>query len=134
MQTQISTGRRLAPCSRLARGLPVPPDLPQVIGKSGNIQDFEFNSFDDNMLVSASEDMTIKIWPIPDGGIKQHIRDFLMSMEGHGKKASFCTFNPSFGCTINFIIVSVSFDQTCRTWHLAELEALFNGSALSGNR
>lgn len=100
----------------------LPRDLPLVTGHSGGILDFEFNPFDDNMLVSASEDMTIKVWSIPDGGIKQHMRDPLMSLEGHGKKVSFCTFNPSAGS----IIASASFDQTCRIWNLAEQEEAFS--------
>lgn len=100
----------------------LPRDLPLVTGHSGGILDFEFNPFDDNMLVSASEDMTIKVWSIPDGGIKQHMRDPLMSLDGHGKKVSFCTFNPSAGS----IIASASFDQTCRIWNLAEQEEAFS--------
>mmetsp|Transcript_18400 Transcript_18400/g.37490 ORF Transcript_18400/g.37490 Transcript_18400/m.37490 type:complete len:459 (-) Transcript_18400:134-1510(-) len=105
----------VVPVTRFGR---LPRDLPLVTGHTGPILDFEFNPFDDNMLVSASEDMTLKIWSIPDGGITQHMKEPLAALEGHGKKVSFCTFNPSAGG----IVASTSYDLTCRIWNLNEQE------------
>ncbi|CAJ1396547.1 unnamed protein product [Effrenium voratum] len=100
----------------------LPRDLPLVTGHTGGIMDFEFNPFDDNLLVSASEDMTIKMWQIPEGGLTAHLKDPLLTLEGHGKKVSFCTFNPS---AAN-ILATTSFDMTCKVWNLAEQEAAFS--------
>mmetsp|Transcript_49695 Transcript_49695/g.153472 ORF Transcript_49695/g.153472 Transcript_49695/m.153472 type:complete len:460 (-) Transcript_49695:81-1460(-) len=109
----------VVPTSRYGR---LPRDLPLVTGHTGPILDFEFNPFDDNMVASASEDMTIKLWKIPDDGMKQHMRESLASLDGHGKKVSFCTFNPTAGN----IMASTSFDLTCKIWNLAEQEEAFS--------
>ena len=37
--------------------------------------DFEFSPFDDHLLLSASEDLTMKLWQIPSDGLKQHLKD-----------------------------------------------------------
>jgi len=105
----------VVPVTRYGR---LPQDLPRVTGHTGPILDFEFNPFDDNMLCSASEDMTVKIWQIPDGGPKEHMREPVASLSGHGKKVSFCTFNP----TADSIVASASFDLTCKLWNIAEQE------------
>jgi len=106
------------PVTRYGR---LPRDLPLITGHTGPILDFEFNPFDDNMLLSASEDLTMKVWQIPDEGIKQHVREPLLTLEGHGKKVSFCTFNP----TAANVVASTSFDMTCRVWNLTEQEEAF---------
>jgi coronin-1B/1C/6 len=99
----------------------LPRDLPLITGHSGAVLDFEFNPFDDNMLISASEDLTIKVWSIPDDGIKEHMREPVATLEGHGKKITFCTFNP----VASSIVASAAFDQTVRLWNLAEQEQAF---------
>jgi len=106
------------PLSRTGR---MPRDLPLITGHSGPILDFEFNPFDDHMLLSASEDMTMKVWQLPEEGLKEHMREPLATLEGHGKKVSFCTFNPS----ASSIIASASFDMTARIWNLDEQEEAF---------
>mmetsp|Transcript_130214 Transcript_130214/g.291165 ORF Transcript_130214/g.291165 Transcript_130214/m.291165 type:complete len:459 (+) Transcript_130214:63-1439(+) len=100
----------------------LPRDLPLVTGHSGPILDFEFNPFDDNMLCSCSEDLTVKVWNIPDEGIKAHLKEPLVNLEGHGKKVSFCTHNPS----VNGIVATTSFDLTCKIWNIAEQEEAFS--------
>ena len=37
--------------------------------------DFEFSPFDDHLLLSASEDLTLKLWQIPSDGLTQHLKD-----------------------------------------------------------
>eukprot|EP00747_Dinoflagellata_sp_TGD_P167367 gnl/TRDRNA2_/TRDRNA2_191646_c0_seq1.p1 gnl/TRDRNA2_/TRDRNA2_191646_c0~~gnl/TRDRNA2_/TRDRNA2_191646_c0_seq1.p1 ORF type:complete len:462 (+),score=126.17 gnl/TRDRNA2_/TRDRNA2_191646_c0_seq1:27-1388(+) len=96
-------------------------DMPLITGHSGAILDFEFNPFDDNMLITASEDLTMKLWSVPDEGLKQHLKEPLCTLEGHGKKVSFSTFNRS---AAN-IVASASFDLTCRVWNLTEQEEAF---------
>ena len=40
--------------------------------------DFEFSPFDDHLLLSASEDLTMKLWQIPSDGLTQHLKDNLL--------------------------------------------------------
>jgi WD40 repeat protein len=98
----------------------LPRDMKLITGHSGPILDFEFSPFDANMLCSCSEDMTIKIWQIPDEGLKEHLKEPLVSLEGHGKKVSFCTFNPS----ADGIIASAAFDLTIRIWNMHDQEEI----------
>ncbi|CAE6967054.1 Coro6 [Symbiodinium sp. CCMP2456] len=100
----------------------LPRETPLVAGHTGGIMDFEFSPFDDHLLLSASEDLTMKLWQIPSDGLKQHLKEPLLTLEGHGKKVSFSTFNP---CASN-IVASTAFDLTCKVWNLTEQEASFS--------
>ena len=59
--------------------------------------------------MSASEDTTLKLWQIPEEGLTSHLKDPVLTLEGHGKKVSFSTFNP----TAENVLASTSFDMTC---------------------
>lgn len=100
---------------RLAR------DIPLIAGHSGGILDFEFNPFNDNMVMTASEDTYVKVWQIPDGGLTEHLREPLATLSGHTKKVSFCTWNPVADC----ITASTAFDHTVRIWDVGEQEEIF---------
>jgi len=45
--------------------------------------DMEFSPFNDNLLATCSADSTLKLWYIPDGGLKETVKHPYMSMEGH---------------------------------------------------
>jgi len=59
---------------------------PNVQGHSAAVLDFDWNPFDDNMIASASDDSTIKVWNIPDGGLTAPLTEPLVDMRGHGRK------------------------------------------------
>lgn len=99
----------------------LPRDLPLITGHTGSILDFEFNPFDDNHLISCSEDGTVKLWQIPDEGITTHMREPVVSLEGHQKKVSFSTWNP----VASHIVASTSFDLTTRIWNAAEQDEAY---------
>ena len=48
--------------------------------------DISWNPFNDNEIASCSEDCTVKLWDIPDGGIKENLADYKMDMAGHMRK------------------------------------------------
>lgn len=97
-------------------------DMPLLTGHSGPILDFEFNPFDENMIITASEDLSMKIWSIPDGGLTAHMKEPTAQLDGHGKKVSFCTFHPAAAS----IVASTSFDGTVKVWNLDELAESFS--------
>lgn len=99
----------------------LPRDIPLIAGHSGGILDFEFNPFNDNQVMTASEDTHVKVWAIPDDGLTEHLREPLATLSGHQKKVSFCTYNP----VADNVTASAAFDHTVRIWDVAESEEIF---------
>ena len=56
-----------------------------IKGHSNAILDFDFYPFDDNYVVTASEDTSVKLWQIPQE-FKEDIITPLVSLDGHSKK------------------------------------------------
>ena len=61
-------------------------NYPKVTGHRDPVLDVAWNPFNDNQLASASEDSTIKLWDIPDGGLTENMKDCVLSLEGHQRK------------------------------------------------
>ena len=61
----------------------LPRDQKLITGHAGPILDFEFNPFDDNMIASCSEDLTVKIWNVPDDGLSAHLRPSVIDVFAH---------------------------------------------------
>ena len=47
--------------------------------------DIKWNPFNDNIIASASEDCTVKLWHIPDGGLglASDLTEHLVELQGH---------------------------------------------------
>jgi coronin-1B/1C/6 len=107
------------------------PGTSQILeGHTGAVLDFDWNPFDDNMLASASEDSTIKIWSIPDdweptdakGDAKsgQNLSDSLVDLQGHRKKVTLVKFNP----TAANVLASTAADASVKIWDIERGEEL----------
>lgn len=92
----------------------VPIDLPLIAGHAGPVLDFEFNPFADDLLASASEDSTIKLWRIPEGGVTSNISTPLVDLTGHARKVTLLRFHP----TASNVLLSTSADQTVKVWDI----------------
>ena len=55
----------------------------QVSGHSRQVLDIKWNPFNDNIIASASEDCTVKLWYIPDGGLHEDLTEHLVELQGH---------------------------------------------------
>ena len=57
----------------------------QVSGHSRQVLDIKWNPFNDNIIASASEDCTVKLWYIPDGGLgmASDLTEHLVELQGH---------------------------------------------------
>lgn len=60
-------------------------DLRTIKGHSGAILDFDFYPFDENIIATASEDSTIKLWQIPTD-FTENLTEHLVSLDSHAKK------------------------------------------------
>ena len=91
--------------------------LPKVQGHSSSVLDFDWNPFDDSMVASASDDSTVKVWQIPEGGLTENLTEPLVDLKGHGRKVTLLKFNP----TVNNVLASCSGDQTVKIWDIEKV-------------
>jgi len=91
-----------------------PSELFKIAGHSGPVLDFDFNPFHEQLLASASDDTTIKIWGIPENGLTENITEPLVDLHGHQKKVTLLRFHP----TANNVLASCSGDFTVKMWDI----------------
>eukprot|EP00301_Raphidiophrys_heterophryoidea_P002402 c11119_g1_i1.p1 GENE.c11119_g1_i1~~c11119_g1_i1.p1 ORF type:complete len:448 (+),score=102.33 c11119_g1_i1:44-1345(+) len=94
-------------------------NTPLIKGHKGPVLDFQFNPFDEYQIATGSDDNTVKIWQIPEGGVEQDISDPLVSLDGHQKKVHIVDYHP----TANNILISASHDQTVKIWDVVKATA-----------
>ncbi len=70
--------------------------------------DVKWNPFNDNIIASASDDATVKIWYIPDGGLTANLSEWLVDLAGHKRRVGFLEWHP----TAENVLATVSFDHT----------------------
>ena len=61
-------------------------NYPKVCGHKQLVMDIAWNPFNENEIASSSEDCTVKLWDIPDGGLKENLVDCKLEMAGHMRK------------------------------------------------
>ena len=101
------------PCS-------VKPDIPLIKGFKGPVLDLEFSPFRTDLLATASEDCSVKLFQIPEEGLTKTTHQELQSLPGHVKKVTFVDFNPS----VADCLLSASFDDTVKVWNVVKGEEL----------
>jgi WD40 repeat protein len=87
-------------------------NLPLIQGHKGNINDVQFSHFNPNLMATASEDGMIKLWLIPDEGIKTNVAESDGDLAGHTKKVTGLRWHR----TADNLIASHSADSTVRIW------------------
>lgn len=88
------------------------------VGHTGIVLDTCFNPFNDYIIASASEDCTVKIWQIPEGGPTENIDTPLLTLNGHGRKVGQVQFHP----TAANVLATTSTDLTLRIWDIEKAE------------
>lgn len=87
-------------------------EQPALCGHSSAVLDFEFNPFNDNILATASEDTTIKLWQLPEEGLTENINQPLADIGNHARKVTLLRFHPTAGTVLG----SVGGDNTVKIW------------------
>ncbi len=98
----------------------VKSNFPLIRGHSAAVTDLKFSPFVNNLLASASEDGTVKIWTIPENGLKEDISGETQLFNGHSKKVSLLAFHPS----VRDVIASVGSAQDLFVWNITNSEVL----------
>ena len=86
--------------------------MESIDGHSEDINDCAFSP-DGNLIASASDDNTIKVWDAISGNL-------LNTLEGHTYKVNACSFSPDGG-----LLATVG-DTTVRLWNIKTYEELLN--------
>jgi len=90
-----------------------------VCGHKAEVLDLDFHPFNDHLIASASEDCYVKIWQIPEGGLKANMTDAVQTLGGHRRKVGTCDFNP----VANNVLATSSIDFEIRVWDIEKGEA-----------
>ena len=94
------------------------PDQKLLKGHKGKIFDLRFSPFCTDLLASASEDCTVKLWKIPEEGLKEDITNDAQTYTGHKRKVSLVAFNP----LVADVIASTSVDYSIQVWNMIKAE------------
>lgn len=83
-------------------------------GHQGNVLDIAFSPFNDQLIASASEDCTAKLWKVPESGQQEIITKPLCTLNGHRRKVGEVKFN----MVANNIVVTTATDMIVRVWDI----------------
>ena len=90
-------------------------NAPKVAGHKQEVLDIAWNPFNDDIIASSSEDATVKIWQIPDGGLVENLTQPLITLEGiHQRRVGHVAWNP----VADNILLSASHDHIIAIWNL----------------
>ena len=85
---------------------------------SVNLKQLLFTSF----LASASEDCTVKVWQIPDGGITRTMTECVVDLVFHQRRVGIVLWHPS----AQNILLSAGSDNNVCIWNVGTGECLIN--------
>jgi len=109
-------GGSLAVISHENQGKLAQGNVPLFAGHKGAVLDLDFNPFNDNLIASVSEDATIMIWGIPEGGLTKTTTEPLQTLHGHKRKVGTANFNP----IASNILATTSTDFTVKIWDIEQ--------------
>lgn len=84
----------------------------KVIGHVGQVLDLKWNPFNDQQIASASDDCSIKIWNIPEGGLTSNLTEYSLELTGHKRKVTNIEWHP----TASNVLISAGFDHLIIVW------------------
>lgn len=97
-------------------------NFPLIRGHTSPVTDLEFSPFDSGLLASSSEDGTVKLWSIPEEGLKVDMTTEIQAFSKHSKKASLVNFHP----TVKEIIASAGSHNDLYVWNITDASVLAN--------
>ncbi|KAK7938624.1 hypothetical protein WMY93_001950 [Mugilogobius chulae] len=93
---------------------------PTVCGHTGPVLDIEFCPHNDNIIASGSEDCSVMIWEIPDGGLTSPLTEPVVKLEGHSKRVGILSWHP----TAHNVLMTAGCDNVLILWNVARGEAV----------
>ncbi|CAF1589274.1 unnamed protein product [Rotaria sp. Silwood1] len=91
-------------------------DVPLVTGHKAAVLDIAWCPHNDNVIASGSEDCTVKIWQIPDGGITTTLTQSTVDLVAHQRRVGQVLWHPS---ALNVLLSSGS-DMKIFIWDVSK--------------
>ncbi|XP_008281999.1 coronin-7 isoform X1 [Stegastes partitus] len=85
-----------------------------TIQNSVNVADFSWDPFDTCRLAVAGDDAKIRVWQVPEDGLKETLTEPELILQGHTEKIYSIEFHP----LASGLLVSSSYDLSVRLWSL----------------
>ncbi|XP_072341504.1 coronin-1B-like [Scyliorhinus torazame] len=104
----------LSKCGRIDKAYPL------VCGHTAHILDIEWCPHNDHIIASGSEDCTVMIWEIPEGGPTHHITEPLVTLEGHSKRVGILSWHP----VASNVLLSAGCDNVIIIWNVSTAEKM----------
>ena len=100
--------------SRLDAFGKVEPTCSVLNGHKAPVLDISFSTFHSDLLATASDDCTVKVWRVDETGVKADMseRDALASLATHRHSIRTCNFHP----TVAGLLCTSSLDCTVRMY------------------
>jgi coronin-1B/1C/6 len=97
-------------------------DAPLVAGHKAVVLDIQWCPGNDNIIASASEDCTVKVWEIPDEGITpgNNITEPLADLVAHQRRVGLIQWHP----TAENVLLSAGADNMVYIWNVSLQEVL----------
>lgn len=85
---------------------------PVVCGHTAPVLDIDWCPHNDNVIASGSEDCSVMVWEIPDGGLTRSLTEPLVTLEGHTKRVGIVLWHPT---ALN-VLLSAGCDNLIMIW------------------
>uniref|UniRef100_A0AAY4EIF5 Coronin n=1 Tax=Denticeps clupeoides TaxID=299321 RepID=A0AAY4EIF5_9TELE len=92
----------------------IDPHYPKVCGHQGNVLDIKWNPFMDHVIASCSEDCSVRIWEIPEGGLRRNMTASALELHGHTRRVGLIEWHP----TCSGLLFSAGYDNKIFLWNL----------------
>lgn len=95
-------------------------DAPLVVGHKAAVLDIQWCPHDDDLIASASEDCTVKVWQIPEGGLTANLDEPIADLVAHQRRAGLVVWHP----TAQNILLSGGSDNKIFIWNVGTGEVV----------
>ncbi|NXA63771.1 CORO7 protein, partial [Mohoua ochrocephala] len=110
----LSAGGQIA-VLELSKPGRLPDAAVPTIQNGAAVADLTWDPFDPRRLAVAGEDAKIRLWRIPEGGLRETLQEPEAVLRGHTEKIYSIRFHP----VASDLLVSSSYDMTVRIWELS---------------
>ncbi|ESO08845.1 hypothetical protein HELRODRAFT_74052 [Helobdella robusta] len=89
-------------------------EAPLVVGHKAAVLDLQWCPHDDSIIASGSEDCTVKIWQIPEGGLTANMEEPIVDLVAHQRRVGLVVWHP----TAQNILLSGGSDNKVYIWNI----------------